>query len=73
MLEKMFQALEKYDTLGAWIIICFFAVIGSLTAAALRTLGYLTPFTIITIVAVVTVIPGIILAVLYLDYLKGIS
>ncbi|MEM2146034.1 MAG: hypothetical protein QW279_11785 [Candidatus Jordarchaeaceae archaeon] len=73
MLEKIFQVLEKYDTLGAWIIICFFAVIGSLIAAALRTQGYLTPFTIITIVAIVTLIPGIILAVTYLDYLKGIN
>jgi uncharacterized membrane protein YjjP (DUF1212 family) len=73
MLEKIFQTLEKYDTLGAWIIICFFAVIGSLTAAALRTQGYLTPFTIITIVAIVTLIPGIILAVMYLDYLKAIN
>lgn len=72
MLEKIFQSLEKYDTLGAWIIICSFAVIGALTAAALKILGYLNPFTIITIVAAVTVIPGIILAVMYLDYLKVI-
>nr|MDO8081905.1 hypothetical protein [Candidatus Freyarchaeota archaeon] len=71
MLERIYWALEKYDTMGAWIIICFFAIIGALTAAALRILGYLNPFTIITIVAVVTVIPGIILAVTYLDYLKG--
>nr|MDO8081908.1 hypothetical protein [Candidatus Freyarchaeota archaeon] len=37
-----------------------------------RILEYLNPFTIINKVAVVTVIPGIILAVLYFDYLKGI-
>jgi uncharacterized membrane protein YjjP (DUF1212 family) len=71
MLEGIYRALEKYDTLGAWILICFFAVIGALTATALRILAYLTPFTIITIVAVATVIPGIILAVKYLDYIKG--
>jgi hypothetical protein len=34
--------------------------------------GILDPFTIITIVAVATMIPGIILAVMYLDYLKAI-
>nr|MDO8080318.1 hypothetical protein [Candidatus Freyarchaeota archaeon] len=72
MLERIYWALEKYDTQGAWIIICLFTIIGAITATALRIRGYLTPFTIITIVAVVTVIPGIILAVLYLDYLKGI-
>jgi uncharacterized membrane protein YjjP (DUF1212 family) len=71
MLEPIYWALEKYDTLGAWIIILIFTVVGALAAAALRILAYLTPFTIITIVAVATVIPGIILAVKYLDYLKG--
>lgn len=70
MFERIFWSLEKYDSLGAWILICFFAVIGSLTAVALRILGYLQPFTIISIVVIVTIIPGVILAILYLDYLK---
>lgn len=70
MFERIFWRLEKYDSLGAWILICFFAVIGSLIAATLRILGYLHPFTIISIVVIVTMIPGVILAVLYLDYLK---
>lgn len=70
MFESIFWKLEKYDSLGAWILICFFAAVGSLIAVALRTLGYLHPFTIISIVVIITIIPGVILAVLYLDYLK---
>jgi uncharacterized membrane protein YjjP (DUF1212 family) len=70
MFERIFWSLEKYDSLGAWILICFFAVIGSLIPVALRILGYLQPFTIISIVVIVTIVPGVILAILYLDYLK---
>ena len=70
MLEKIFMGLEKYGSLGAWILVCFFMVIGSLVATSLRALGYLQPFTIISIVVAVTLIPGVILAVLYLDYLE---
>ncbi|MGQ9722999.1 MAG: hypothetical protein ACUVXA_16950 [Candidatus Jordarchaeum sp.] len=73
MFESIFWKLEKYGSLGAWILICSFAVIGSLLAAILKMFGYLHPFTIISIVVIITVIPGVILAVLYLDYLKEIS
>jgi hypothetical protein len=42
------------------------------TATPLRILRVPQPFAIITLLAVVIVIPGIILAVKYLDNLKGI-
>jgi hypothetical protein len=70
MLENIFWRLEKYGSLGAWILILSFALVGSLLAAALKILGYLHPFTIISIVVIMAAIPGVILAVLYLDYLK---
>ncbi len=70
MLENIFWRLEKYGSLGVWILILSFAVLGSLLAATLKIFGYLHPFTIISIVVIAAAIPGVILAVLYLDYLK---